>query len=264
MEKGLAISPAAIASPLPAVRRIRSADLLDVLKRGIEDFRAMPTHVVFMGMIYPVVGLILGKVAVGDDLLPLIYPMMAGFALVGPVAALGLYELSRRRERGLSAAWWDALEILRSPQIRSIEAVGALLLFLFLGWLWVAQSLYATMFGSVPDQSIEDFLSAVFHTPQGLQLIVIGNLVGCLFAIVAMSVSVVSFPILLDRPLGATAAVLTSIRAVIANPVPMALWGLIVAGCLVAGSLPFFMGLAVLMPILGHATWHLYRKLVEV
>ena len=94
-------------------------------------------------------------------------------------------------------------------------------------------------------------------------MIVSGNLIGFLFAVVAMSISVVSFPILLDRPVSAAAAVLTSIRAVIANPLPMALWGLIVAACLVVGSLPFFIGLAVLMPVLGHSTWHLYRKLVE-
>src|SRR5262249_48368382 len=137
------------------------------------------------------------------------------------------------RERGLSTAWWDAFEVLKSPQIRSIEAVGALLLFLFLGWLWAAQSLYAAIFGIVPEQSIEAFLNAVLNTQQGTQLIISGNLVGLVFAIIAMSISVVSFPILLDRPVSAAAAVLTSLRAVATNPLPMALWGLLVAGCLV-------------------------------
>jgi len=263
MVKGIAISHEPVAPALPTIRRIGTTDLLDALALGFDDFRTMPTHIVFMGMIYPVIGLLLGKVAVGDDLLPLLYPLIAGFALIGPVTALGLYELSRRREQGLDTAWWHAADVLKSPQIRAIEAVGALLLMIFLGWLWVAQSLYAEIFGAAPAQSIQDFLNAVLNTPQGLELIMAGNLIGLGFAIVALAVSVVSFPLLLDRPVGATVAVLTSIRAVMVNPRPMALWGLIVAGCLIMGSVPFFIGLAVLVPILGHATWHLYRKMVQ-
>jgi uncharacterized membrane protein len=142
-------------------------------------------------------------------------------------------------------------------------AIGLMLMGLFLLWLGVARQLYQSLFGvyAAPD-AVGPFLQQVFTTEQGWKLIVYGNAIGFLFALVAFCLTVISFPMLLDRDVGAATALYTSVRAVAANPIVMAAWGLIVAVLLFAGSLPAFIGLAVVMPVLGHATWHLYRKLV--
>jgi uncharacterized membrane protein len=247
----------------PTVRKIGMVDLKDALARGIDDFRAFPTHVIVLSIIYPILGLVLARLTLSYDLLPLLFPLAAGFALIGPFAATGLYELSRRRERGLAVSWKDAFGARRSPSFDSILALGALLTVVFVLWLAVAQAIYIANFGYVPAASVPNFLRQVLTTPAGWMLIVVGNGVGFLFAVGVLTISVVSFPLLLDRDVGAAVAILTSVKAVLRNPLTMAVWGLIVAGLLVLGSLPLFMGLAVVMPVLGHSTWHLYRKLVE-
>jgi uncharacterized membrane protein len=247
----------------PVVRRIGVADLIDALRLGWEDFAAVPSHAVFLCLIYPLVGFFTGGLILGYNLLPLLFPAAAGFALIGPFAALGLYELSRRREAGLEGHWRDAAGVLHSPSIGSIAAVGLLLMALFLAWLAVAQWIYQSLFGVLPPESASQFLHDVLTTSQGWKLILYGNAAGLMFALAAFAISVVSFPLLLDRDVGAAVAIMTSLRTIATNPVPMAVWGLIVAALLVMGSLPFFAGLAVVMPVLGHATWHLYRKLIK-
>jgi uncharacterized membrane protein len=247
---------------VPPVRTIGLADLTDALRRGLDDFRALPSHAAFICLIYPLVALVLARVAMGAEVLPLLFPIAAGFALIGPLAAIGFYELSRQREQGRDVSWHDAFDVFHSPSFGAIAALGFLLLVIFFVWLAVAQAIYVANFGYVPAASMPDFLTRVLTTPAGWTLIVVGNGVGFLFAVVVLTISVVSFPLLLDRDVGAAVAVATSIRAVLANPVMMALWGLIVAALLVIGSLPFFFGLTIVLPVLGHATWHLYRKIV--
>jgi uncharacterized membrane protein len=247
---------------LPIVRKIGMTDLKDALTKGVEDFRAIPTHVIFLVIIYPVVALVLAQLA-QNDLLYLFFPIAAGFALIGPVAALGLYELSRRRELGLDLSWTHAFGVRHSPSIGGILRLGVLLAVIFLLWIAASQAIYIATFGQTPAGTIPNFLRRVFTTPEGWALIVVGNSVGFLFAVAALMLSVVSFPLLLDRDVGAGVAILTSVRVVLSNPVTMAIWGLIVAGLLLIGSLPLFIGLAVVIPVLGHSTWHLYRKVVE-
>jgi len=247
----------------PQVRKIGLADLKDALTRGIDDFLAMPSHAVFLCLIYPVVGFAAARLVLGANVLPLLFPLAAGFALIGPLAALGLYEMSRRREQGLDVSWKHALDIRHSPSLAAIMVLGLLLVAIFLTWIAVAQGIYVATFGYVPAASMPDFINQIFTTPQGWTLAIVGNLVGFLFAVVVLTLTVVSFPLLLDRDVGLAVAILTSVRAVLANPVTMAMWGLIVAAMLLIGSLPAFFGLAVVVPILGHATWHLYRKVVE-
>jgi uncharacterized membrane protein len=258
----LGISGATDRLEAPSVRRITARDLGEALTKGMQDFAAMPSHAVFLCLIYPITGLFLGGFALGYNMLPLLYPMAAGFALVGPVAAIGCYEMSRRRERGQEAEWTHAFDVTRSPSFLAILVLGLLLMVIFLAWLASAQAIYQSLFGVLAPDSIPQFLREVFTTREGWMLIFWGNLVGFLFAVAVLTISVVSFPLLVDRDVGAAAAVVTSVRAVMTNPITMALWGLIVAGLLVIGTLPAFIGLAVVMPILGHATWHLYRKVV--
>lgn len=158
---------------------------------------------------------------------------------------------------------WSAVSgIFQSRSRRAIVTLGLVLLALFVAWLWTAQLIYMQIFGDETPKSLSGFISQVFETPEGIRLIVIGNVVGFLFAALIFSISVVSFPLLLDRDVSAPVAAVTSLKAVAANPLTMAAWGFIVAATLAVASIPFFLGLAVAVPLLGHATWHLYKKTV--
>lgn len=246
----------------PTIRRITVADLCLALSRGWEDFRAIPTQILFLGLLYPVVGFIAARFATGG-LLPLLFPLLAGLSLMGPVVALGLYEISRRRERGEPVSLLTAFSAFRAPALGSILVLGAVLFAIFLAWLVSARLIYlATLGDGSHGETIGALLSAAVSTPEGWRLILIGNGVGFLYAALVLGLTVVSFPLLLDRPTDPWTAMRISIAAVARNPVPMALWGLIVAGLLALGALPLLIGLAVVLPVLGHATWHLYRRVV--
>lgn len=246
----------------PAVRRIGFSDLTAALGQGWRDFWAKPSHLVFLGLIYPLVGGALGIWTSGANAWPMLYPLISGFALIGPFAALPLYEMSRRQEFGLETTWRSAFGVLGSPAIPSIAAIGLMLLAILTVWLLLAQFIYESIFGIGSPASLADFLGEVFNTQEGVTMMILGNAVGLLLAIVVLATSVISIPLLLDRDVGAAVAVQTSVRAVLRNPVTMAAWGLIVLGLLILGSLPLLVGLAVVVPVLGHATWHLYRRMV--
>jgi uncharacterized membrane protein len=249
-------------TPAPAVRRITVADLGEALARGVDDFAAFRTDVAFLAIVYPLAGLVLARLVFGYGLLPLLFPLASGFALLGPVAAVGLYEMSRRREAGIEAGWADAFDILREPSFGSIVAFGLLLLAIFLVWMYVAITIYDVTLGPEPPQSAAAFVRDVFTTGAGWTMAAVGIGVGFVFAVGVLAISVVSVPLMLDRDVGLAEAIGTSLRAVMVNPGPMAAWGLVVAGALVLGSLPLFLGLIAVMPVLGHATWHLYRRIV--
>lgn len=249
-------------SPAPAVRRIKVSDLKDVLAKGFDDFGAYRTDVIFLGAVYAAAGLVFARVAFGLDMLPLVFPLASGFALVGPIAGIGLYEMSRDREQGRTVSWRNAFDVFRAPAAGAVLILGLILVGILLLWLFAAWEIYAHTMGPAEPSSVSAFLHDVFFTAAGRTMIVVGMGVGFLFALAAMSVSLVSFPLLLDRDVGLDTAIKTSIRAVAMNPIPVAAWGLIVAGGLVLGTIPLFIGLIVAIPVLGHSTWHLYRKLV--
>lgn len=262
---GLALSRTAAHRPaaaVPQIRRITLADIRDALARGIDDFTAFRGDVVFLVFIYPLAGLVLARLTFGQGLLPLLFPLASGFALIGPIAAVGLYELSRRREAGVEVGWADAFAVFRSPAIGSIVLFGLLLLAIFVVWIGVAFAIYSLTLGPEPPVSAASFVRDVFTTAPGWTMIGLGIGIGFLFAVGVLAISIVSVPLLLDRDVGLFAAIGASLRAVLANPVPMAVWGLIVAAGLVLGTVPLFLGLIFVMPVLGHATWHLYRRVV--
>ncbi|MGA7804739.1 DUF2189 domain-containing protein [Bradyrhizobium sp.] len=258
------VQPTPDATAGPIIRTIGLSDLHQALRLGWEDFKAVPSHAIILCVIYPVLGLVLARAAFGYAVLPLLFPLAAGFALLGPFAALGLYELSRRRERGEDPSAWDALDVLQSPSFGAMLGLGTLLLALFVTWVATAQAIYVAVFGYQGASGVSDFVQRVLTTPQGWWLIGVGCGAGFLFALVALCISVVSFPMMLDHHAGAGEAMVTSMRVAAKNPATIAAWGLIVAALLVLGSLPFFLGLAVVIPLLGHASWHLYRKAVAI
>ncbi len=246
----------------PVVRRIGIEDLGHALREGWADFMAVPTQLLFLAMLYPMVVFIGARAAYGGVILPLVFPLVAGLSLMGPVLAVGLYEISRRREAGLPVSWRNAFDPFRSPAFVKIAALGLLLFVLFALWIGAARAIFAVTVGNMDLQSMDSFLAEIQASPALGRLIVVGNLVGALFAVVVLTISAVSFPMLLDRNVSPLTAVQTSVRLVLKNPVTMAAWGLTVAIILALGCLPLFVGLAVAVPVLGHATWHLYRRAV--
>jgi uncharacterized membrane protein len=243
----------------PTVRKIGRGDLRYALAKGMEDFLTMPSSLFFLALIYPAVGIWL----ITGSSPHLIFPLISGFALVGPFAAVGLYEISRRRERRLDPSWKDAFAVMHSHSILSILALGFVLLAIFICWQFTAHYLYLAILGAARPETFGGFLSEVLTTPRGWLFIGVTVATGLLYAALVLSISAVSFPLLLDRNVGVPVAVCTSVRAVLKNPATMALWGLTVAGILAAGFLLLLVGLAVAVPVLGHSSWHLYRRAVD-
>jgi len=253
--------PEALDAPI-GLRRIRTGDCFAALREGLDDFVATPTHPAFVGIFYALAGIALAALSSFGSALHLIFPLAAGFAIVGPFFAVGLYELSRRRETGLTASWRDAFAVFRSPALPSVVMLGLFLLAIFALWIGTAQFLYVSLYGPKAPQAALPFFHEVLTTSRGWTMIVVGCLVGFCFAALALTISIVSFPLMLDRDVGLAPAIVASVRLSRMNPGPVALWGAIVAAALVIGSLPLFIGLAVVMPILGHATWRFYRRAV--
>jgi len=245
------------------IRRIGTAELWKSLKEGYEDFNAKPSFGIFLVVIYPLVALLLTLFVDGRNLHHLVFPMLAGLTLLGPVASVGLFAMSRRRERGLDLTWRSAFYFVHSHAFAPIAALSVVMALLYVAWLFMAQFIYSGLFGAHPPLSLAAFVTEVTTTRRGGALIVYGVGVGALFAFAALALSVFAFPLLLDRPTTSVTAIGTSIRAVTTNLVVMVLWGLIVVVLLAVGASLFLIGLAAVLPILGHATWHLYRKVVE-
>lgn len=247
---------------LPMVQTLTMQDLRACLQAGYQDFLETRADAIFIVLIYPIAGLLMFGIGLNKDMVPLLAPLVMGFALIGPVAAVGLYEISRKREQGGEVHWLDAFGVFRSPSFGAILALGFYLVMLLLVWLMVAQSIYVQTLGPDSPTSFGAFMTEVFTTGAGWAMILIGTTTGFLFALMALAISVVSFPLLLDRKVGLPIAVVTSVRVLRHNPGVILAWGFIVATLLILGAIPMLLGLIVVMPILGHATWHLYRRAV--
>lgn len=245
------------------INTLTMEDLRDALRKGVDDLGAARADVLFLCLIYPIIGLLLMGFGLNVSLVHLLFPLMGGFALLGPIAAIGLYEISRRREEGLPYSWGDAFGLISSPSFGAIVVLGTFLLAIFVAWMLVATAIYTITLGNIPAVSITAFATQIFTTGAGWTMIVIGMAVGFGFALLVLVTSVVSFPLLLDRDVGVPNAIVTSVNVFRKNPRVILAWGLIVATGLVLGSIPALIGLIVVMPVLGHATWHLYRRAIS-
>ena len=252
---------AALTTPLP-VRRITGADLDWALKAGWADFREKRGDLLLVPLIYPVVGLLASAFAFNAELFPLVFPLVAGLSILGPAVAAGFYELAKRRESGQDSSWFHFLDPLRGPSRMAILVLTTMLAGLFVMWLLAAWAIYGATLGTLGPVTPADFVRDLFGTREGWTMIVLGNLAGGVFAVATLAVSVASFPMVVDKPVDALAAVQTSVAAVAKNPLTMIRWGLTVAVILALGALPLFVGLAVALPVLGYATWHLYTRVV--
>jgi uncharacterized membrane protein len=248
---------------LPQARRLSMDDLIHSLAAGLEDFAACRSDAMFLVLFYPVIGIALIVMSLSMNLLPLIVPMIMGFAILGPVAAVGLYEMSSRREAGFKPRWMDAFGVIRSPAFGAILVLGFYLAALFIIWLVAADMIYIRTLGPEPPTSILGFATAVVTTREGWIMAIAGGALGAVFAFAALAMSLVSFPLLLDRHVGLPVAVATSIKVLRKNPVICITWGVIVGSMLVIAAIPFLAGLIIVVPVLGHATWHLYRRAVK-
>jgi uncharacterized membrane protein len=257
-----AFSSAAPAADLPEIRRIATSDLRWALREGWKDFTEKRGDLIFLGLLYPVICFVAVALAYNEPLLPLLFPLVAGLSIAGPAVASGFYELARRREEGRDSSWWHFLDPLngRSRLPLALLTLGVALL--FVAWLGIAYAVYQATFGAGGPMQASDVVGRLFTTAAGWQLIVLGNLAGGVFAVITLVVAIVSFPMVVDQPVSAMTAVRTSLKAVRENPREVFGWGVRVAGLLLLGLIPAAIGLAVVLPWLGYATWHLYTRLV--
>ncbi|HEV7258823.1 MAG TPA: DUF2189 domain-containing protein [Bosea sp. (in: a-proteobacteria)] len=248
--------------PDPVVRRIAVRDVAEAFAAGLRDFQAAPLFGLFFGGIYALGGLTILLCLTRFSMPYLAYPLAAGFALIGPFAAVGLYEVSRRRELAIPLSWGGVLGVVLEQHKRELGWMAFVTLFVTIMWLYQVRLLLALFLGFQSFASFSGFLNILMTTPEGLMFLAIGNVVGAVLATALFSLTVVSFPLLLDREVDFVTAMITSVRAVVTNPVPMLGFAAIVVALAVIAMLPAFLGLVVIMPILGHATWHLYRSIV--
>ena len=245
----------------PVVRRISASDIAEALGEGLRDFQAKPLYGLAFGTLYAAGGIIILLCLTAFGMVYLAYPLAAGFALIGPFVAIGLYEVSRRREAGepisIPAVWSTVTS--RSE----IGWMAFVTLFIFVIWMYQVRLLIALLIGlNASFSSLHEFITVVLTTNEGLVFLVVGNAVGAALSLVLFSLTVVSFPLLLEREVDFITAMITSVRAVVTSPLPMIGWAAVIVVLLMISALPYFLGLIVTLPVLGHATWHLYRRIV--
>lgn len=241
--------------------RISAADVVEALGRGLRDFQALPFFGLLFGALYAAGGILIVLSVTAFGMVYLAYPLAAGFALIGPFVAIGLYEVSRCREAGRVPTLPDIWRTMRSRS--EIGWMAFVTLFIFILWMYQARLLVALFLGvNASFPSLQEFIATVLTTSEGLIFLMVGNLIGAVLALILFSLTVVSFPLLLDRDVDFVTAMITSVRAVVTSPVPMIGWAAVIVALLVVSALPLFLGLLVTLPVLGHTTWHLYRRAV--
>ncbi len=247
----------------PRVHAIGLEEIRAALRLGGQDMMRFRSDVIALVFVYPLVGLMLVTMAFQSAMMPMIFPIAAGFVLLGPVAAIGMYELSRRHDRGETTSWAAVIGGLRAEQVGPVMVLGGYLLMLYLLWMAAAMGIYNATLGPDAPVSLSACARDILSTTEGWSMVWMGWGVGAVFAAVVLATTLVAFPMLMHRPVGLPIAVTTSMRVATKNPFAVAVWGMVVAGALFLAALPLFLGLVIVLPWLGHATWHLYRMAVS-
>jgi uncharacterized membrane protein len=245
----------------PVVQRITAADVAEAFAQGLRDFQALPFYGLAFGALYAAGGIVIVLSLTAFGMAHLAYPLTAGFALIGPFVAIALYDVSRRREAGQPITFGAIWSTIRSRS--EIGWMAFVTVFVFVVWMYQVWLLISLLLGpNVSFSSISEFLTVVLTTNAGLLFLAIGSLDGAVLSLILFSLTVVSFPLLLDREVDFVTAMVTSVRAVMTSPLPMIGWAAVIVMLLIVSAIPYFVGFNVTVPVLGHATWHLYRHIV--
>lgn len=247
---------------IPDVNALSFNDLKECLSKGIADFRKAPLFGLFFGGIFAFGGILIIQSIIFFEKGWLIYPMLVGFPLIGPFVAVGLYDVSRRLEAGKPLPWNEILSVISLQTGRQLPYMAFVMLFIFWIWIYQVRLLIALILGRMSFTSFEAFFQVVATTPEGWAFIVIGHMVGACFALLLFSVTVISIPLILDRDVDFITGMITSVKTVMKSPVVMLSWGVFVTLAVMASFVPLFLGLLVVLPVLGHTTWHIYKKAV--
>lgn len=247
---------------MPPVAGLSPADLRDCLMLGISDFARAPRFGLAIGAIFALIGIVIVLALTRWDMPWMIYPFAIGFPLIGPFAASGLYEVSRRLEERLPLNWNVVLAAIWAQRRRELSWMAFAMLFLFWIWMYQVRLLMALFLGRMSFSTLERFFDIVINTQQGWMFLAVGHVVGAALALVLFSITLVSIPLLMERDYDFITAMITSVRTVLASPLTMLGWGIVVTLSVLAACIPAFLGLLIVLPVLGHATWHLYRRAV--
>ncbi|MFT3687551.1 DUF2189 domain-containing protein [Paenirhodobacter sp.] len=246
-------------SELPGIRDVPVATVPDILRRGVQDFRRAPAFGLFFSGVYVLGGIVLWWVLGSSGREWGLIPFAAGFPLLAPFAAIGLFEVSRRLERGEPLIWREVLGVVFAQKDRQLPSMAMIVLMMFMFWVFVAHTIFALFMGTRAMTNITSSPEVLLTTPHGVGMLVVGVAVGAVLAAVLFSITVIGLPLLLEREVDVVTAMITSVAAVRANPGTMLGWATTIAVLMFAAMVPMFLGLLVVLPVLGHASWHMYR-----
>lgn len=247
---------------MPEVNALEFEDLKACLSKGVADFLNAPMIGFFFGGIFAFGGILIVQSFYVWEKGWMIYPMIVGFPLIGPFIAVGLYEVSRRLEQGLPLRWGEILSVISLQKSRQIPYMAFVILFIFWIWMYQVRLLIAIILGRMSFPSLDAFIKIITTTPEGWTFIIVGHIVGACFSLLLFSITVISIPLMMDRDIDLVTAMITSVKTVMKSPVVMICWGIFIAGTLFLSIVPLFLGLLISLPILGHASWHVYKKAV--
>lgn len=247
---------------MPPVAVLGPADIRESLKLGMADFARAPRFGLLVGAMFALIGIVIVLALTSWDIPWMIYPFAIGFPLIGPFAASGLYEVSRRLETGQDVSWSIILAAVWAQRRRELSWMAFAMLFLFWVWMYQVRLLMALFLGRTSFSTLDRFFDVIFTTPQGWLFLAVGHVVGAALALILFATTVISIPLLMERDYDFVTAMITSVKTVVASPVTMLGWGVVVTLAVIAACGPFFIGLLVVLPVLGHATWHLYRRAI--
>jgi uncharacterized membrane protein len=245
----------------PDVLVVEAEDLAAALGEGIVDLARAPGYALFFGGIYVLGGWLIWYALTGHGALWWSLPAAAGFPILGPFVACGFYEISRRLDQGEPYTPKDILGAIFRQKDRQIPSMAAVVVMFFLFWKFLAHMIFAAILGTATLTNVTSSL-ALFSTPEGMTMLLVGTGIGAVFSLLLFALTVVSLPMLLDREVDFVTAMITSVHLVRQSPVVMLGWGAFIALCLFVSMLPWFLGLLVTLPVFGHASWHLYKRVI--